>query len=177
MTTIFDSFLRLLTRDNITLLLALIGTAGTVYTFVTQRLNLKVTVLSLRDNPFLLELQFENLSSIPVSITHIKLKVGKEEFLLPRAASVAFPKQKMPAHCQGPAREAVLTLDFPVRLESFGALRGYIGFPPEVQTLCSESEQNASIPATLIVATTRGKKMQSLPNIRPDKRRDSKVSP
>ena len=175
MATIFDFFLRLLTRDNVTLLLALIGTAGTIYTFVTQRLNLKVTVLSSRADPFLLELQFENLSSIPISITLIKLKVGKEEFLLPRVASVAFPEQKMPTYYREPAREAVLTLDFPVRLESFGALRGYIGFPPEVQTLCSKSEQTDSIPATLIVATTRGKKMQSLPNIRPDKRQDSKA--
>ena len=129
MNTISNFFLNFFTRDNLTLLLALIGTAGTIYTFMTQRLNVKVTALNLRSNPFLLELQFENLSSIPVSITHIKLKIGKEEYTLPRASFIAVPDQKMPREYQAHQRNAIYTLDFPVRLESFGALRGYIGFP------------------------------------------------
>lgn len=153
-----------LTKDNITLAIAILGAFGTLSAYFRQRLKLKVTFLEIRRfGSFYLKIEIKNCSSIPVSITQIRLKLGKKEFSLSRDAYIVIPKNPNAIGSGNPHLEQdTLSFQFPIRLEAFEAQSGYIQFPNEVQILASSTEENPSSPVTLLIVTTRGLRSLSI---------------
>ena len=154
-----------LTRDNITLAIALLGAYGTVSVYIKQRLKLSVTFLG-RSNfsgQTSLELQIENKSSIPVSITQIRLRVGQDEVAVSRRPYLVIPGH--PNTRNPHLAEDTYSFQFPIRLESFEATSGYISLPPKVRILDEGTEKIPLTPVTLIIVTTRGVQEQSLPEL------------
>lgn len=77
----------LITRDNITLLLSVIGALGTCITlissFLHKRKNLKIHITDAEynknQNQMLLTLAFENRSQLPIAITSVRIFLNGHE--------------------------------------------------------------------------------------------------
>ena len=162
---LIEFFTNFLTKDNITLAIALLGAYGTVSSYLKQRLHLSVTFLGINNfsDRTSLELQIENESSIPVSITQIGLRIGRNGFQASRKPALVIPGHP---NTRNPyLAEDTYSFQFPVRLESFEATTGYISLPQKVRIFEKETEEIPLTPVTLIILTTRGVREQSLPEL------------
>lgn len=75
MQAIIDLTSQIFTRDNITLALAMLGSAGTAYTFFSQRRKLSVYIhhYSYENNGLIMYISFTNNSHLPISISNVSV--------------------------------------------------------------------------------------------------------
>lgn len=121
------------TKENITFLLALIGSIGSVtgwfYTYVVnkKKISIRIIAYTVKSNIILSYLSFENLSRSPISLTSISIKVN----------GVFYPcrhipqKVKSTEHMIGGkivSTHDVFNISLPIELGGLGATSGYILF-------------------------------------------------
>lgn len=148
----------LFTQENVTFVLSVFGSLGTLFTFVytywTKRKNLKVKIVSAtykKDRQqLILIVNFENRSQLPISVISANLSFSKETH-----KPLRYPKWVgHHKYSDGPEvvdRKFTYNLEFPINMNSLTAASGYILFDiPE------EKLQNLSTAAILRLRVTRG---------------------
>lgn len=121
------------TKENITSILALIGSIGTiagwVYAFITTRKNIGIRVVaySIKGSNILLYLSFENKSRLTISITDLAIKIG--EFYHP----CRHVPQRVVSTQRYTGSQLVSSVDYyniqmPIELGSLGSTSGYVLF-------------------------------------------------
>ena len=152
----------LITRDNITLLLSVIGALGTCITlissFLHKRKNLKIHITDAEynknQNQMLLTLAFENRSQLPIAITSVRIFLNGHE--LSAAKYPICVSQYTHRHgSEVVDRKFLYNLNFPITIQQLGAFAGkmLLEFSPK-------ELENPSTPLTLQVHSTRGKVQQ-----------------
>ena len=150
----FNSLVTLLTRQNITLILSIFGSIGTLITLISQRKNLKINIISSTYNQnihqLILVITFENRSQLPISVTSVSSTInGKKISPLPYPNCVGNYEYKKSDIIVD--RKFEYNLKLPVDIQQLCAVSGYILLdvsPKELQTL--------STPLILQVHSTRG---------------------
>lgn len=161
-----DVFLSLFTKANITLLLSIIGTIGTVSTFVISFLNKRKRLrISFSDIIYRNDLKtlivgttFENKSQLPIAITKIFLLYnGVQHSCIPYPRCVSTYAHKIGKDTVD--RINTYNMNLPIDINQLSAKSGYFLFDiPE------EDVQTLRTGAFLLVHSTRGKVMRiSLP--------------
>lgn len=145
-------------RENITLILSIFGSVGTLITFlvsyITKRKNLKINVNSVvykKTSKWLaIVISFENRSQLPIAITSITLFVDEFEYI-----AVKYPMQVGEyIHHKGKEiidRKFDYNLKIPADISQLSALSGCILF-----NISQEVIQTVSTPMTLVIHSTRG---------------------
>lgn len=152
----------LITRDNITLLLSIVGALGTCITlissFLHKRKNLKIHISDAEykesQNQMLLTLTFENRSQLPIAITSVHIFLNGHE--LSAAEYPICVGQYTHRHgSEVVDRKFLYNLNFPITVQQLGAFAGkmLLEFSPK-------ELENPSIPLTLQVYSTRGRVQQ-----------------
>lgn len=146
------------TKANITLLLSIIGSFGTLIALYTKRKNLKIQVSNVAykedQKQLLLDITFENRSQLPIAITDVRVFLNNHELTV----------EKYPlcveeySHFHGKEvvdRKFLYNLEFPVAIQQLGASAGkmLLEFSPE-------ELENPSTPLIFQVHSTRGKVQQ-----------------
>ena len=146
-----------LTRDNITFALALLGSLGALTSwslvFVSQRKKIRISPLGFRSNSkgcFFL-MMFENQSRLPISITRITLIDGENKFDCAPTPKVVIQKTRSHA-TEMVYRSSDYSLSMPISIPSLGATSGYILFECDQPLL-----EGSATSAVFEVYTTRGK--------------------
>lgn len=122
-----------LTKENITFILAVIGSFGTItgwiYAYITTRkkLNLRVFAYTFKEEKALFYLSFENKSRLPISITDLALKINETYY------SCKHIPQRVTSTQHTVGGKIVNSIDyyniqFPVELGSLGSTSGYVLF-------------------------------------------------
>lgn len=134
-----DNTLNYFTKDNITFLLALIGSVGTITTwllsYIKSRRNITIRLIAFdaKDNKILCYLFLENKSSLPISLTALSVIID----------GVSFPCRYLPQKVRSDMRtvgsnvvssQDYFNMTFPVQIGPLGATSGYVLFviPPSV---------------------------------------------
>ena len=146
------------TKANITLLLSIIGSFGTLIALYTKRKNLKIQVSNVAykkaQKQMLLDITFENRSQLPIAITDVHVFLNNHELTV----------EKYPlcveeySHLHGKEvvdRKFLYNLEFPIAIQQLGASAGkmLLEFSPE-------ELEHPSTPLPLQVHSTRGKVQQ-----------------
>lgn len=123
----------LFTRENITFILALVGSIGTVsgwvYSFATSRKNISINVIaySALQDKVLFYLSLANKSRLPISITALSVQID----------GVYYPCKHIPQKVASTQRTVngkivssydYFSLQIPIELGSLGSTSGYILF-------------------------------------------------
>lgn len=149
----------LITRDNITLLLSVIGALGTCITlissFLHKRKNLKIHISNAEykenQNQMLLTLTFENRSQLPIAVTSVNIFLNGHELSVAEYPICV----SQYTHRRGQEvidRKFLYNINFPVTIQQLGAFAG--------QMLLEFSPKELENPSTLLtlqVHSTRGK--------------------
>lgn len=150
----------LFSRDNITFLLAFIGSAGTIvgwgYAYITTKKKFCIRVIAYqsKQNLALFYLAFENKSRLPISITAISVHID----------GVYYPCKYIPQKVTSSqhtvngkvvSSQDYFSIHFPVELGSLGSTSGYVLFVlpkgirmPDAKTL------------TFLISSNRGKAIE-----------------
>ena len=149
--------MKYLTRDNITLALSIIGSAGTVITwivsYVKSRKNLSVKIVKLlrSKNIMILYIMINNKSRLPIAIESLSITYKDKIFpcaLIPKKTFERTTKTGSVIK----ENKSYYTLQLPIYLPSLGGTSGYFLFDiPE------EVSQNLSTPLTVLIHSNRGK--------------------
>ena len=143
-------------KDKITLVLAIIGAAGTIYTLVStvlfQRRNIRITIRSMsqKQNNCALFVTIENLSRLSISITAVSICL--DDRLYPcRIDSVKYSERTMSYKNQVVERIPYYSTALPITLSSLAATSANLRFEriPENQVASAKD-------LTLQVSTNRG---------------------
>lgn len=121
------------TKENITFMLALIGSLGTItgwiYTYISTRknINMRVVAYSAKDNKMLLYLSFENKSRLTISITDLALKVEDTYY------SCRHIPQRVTSTQHYLGNQILNSVDYyniqmPIELGGLGSTSGYVLF-------------------------------------------------
>lgn len=123
----------LFTRDNLTFVLACIGSIGTItgwlYTYITTRKNFSIRVIAYqsKQNMALFYMSFENKSRLPISLTALSACIN----------GIYYPCKYVPQRVtssQHSVNGKIVTtqdyysISFPIELGSLGATSGYVLF-------------------------------------------------
>lgn len=156
---IFSRLLSIVTKENITLVTAVIGAIGAVHTYFHQRKKLVIQLLEVRnfDNGYFINYLVTNKSNLPISITELYLIERSHKiksFITPETIStecVTYNFNTFEKHLR--------TDKFPISLSPLQARSCWVGFAiPEKNALISPTH------LTFQFETTRGKiKIKSLP--------------
>ncbi len=126
-------FSSLITQDNITFVLACIGSFGTIagwlYAYLTTRKNISVRVIAYRSklNTALFYMSFENKSHLPISLTALSICID----------NVYYPCKYIPQRVTSSQHyiggkiintQDYYNIQFPIQLGSLGATSGYVLF-------------------------------------------------
>lgn len=148
---------KLLTRENITLVLSILGSLGAVVTFITNflvyRKNLKIRITEtfyLTDSKRLyIKFLFENRSRLPISITSILLSFNTQ-MIKPTKGTHCIHDYKNLDGREIVDRMFTYNSQLPITLAALDATRGYILFD-----ISKEDLKNSPTPLTLLVLSTR----------------------
>lgn len=149
---------KLITRENITLLLSIFGSVGTIFSlvsaFMSKRKNLKINVAAAAYSQtfHLLKItfSFENRSQLPITIINLKFFSGEHELKIEE-----YPRcVKEYAHRHG--SEVVdwiflYNLNFPVDIHQLGAVSGDV-----LLDISPKDFESLSTQLTVEVHSTRG---------------------
>ncbi|KJJ77622.1 hypothetical protein [Clostridium sp. FS41] len=123
----------LFTRENITFILAFIGSIGTIsgwaYSFATSRKNIAVNVIAykVRQDKALFYLSFTNKSRLPISITALSVQIN----------GVYYPCRHIPQKVVSTQRAVngkivssydYFSIQIPIEIGSLGSTSGYVLF-------------------------------------------------
>lgn len=156
------------TRANITLVLSIFGSVGTLVTFIssylTKRKNLKISITTSvyrKDLYWLMcAITFENRSRLPIAITSISATANNKT-IEPKPYPCCINNY---AHRIGNDvidRKFEYNLNLPADIQQLSALSGYVLFE-----LSPKEIENLSTPLTLAIQSTRGRaqKIELSPN-------------
>lgn len=144
---------KIFTRNNITFALALLGSAGTAYTFISQRrkISLSIHYYSYKNRSLLMYVSFTNCSRLPISITNVS--IVQNDICYP---CVYIPAKVLDyAHRIGKGTvgyKEIMSIQFPVYLSALAGSSGYLYF----DTL-PDTYPDAPKEVTLEVSTSRGR--------------------
>lgn len=150
----------LITRENITLAIALFGAIGTAInatlSLIHNRANLNIRIVKIKDYlPFFLTyVIFENNSRLPISVTSISIQI--DGIFYPCSA---IPEKVITNEVKRNGEilsyKETYSMTMPIEIGSLGAAAGYIYFDnlPELEQLLSK-------PLIFRVSTNRGKVFQ-----------------
>lgn len=154
-----EFFHSLFSRENITLILSILGALGSVsawiYTFVKSRKRFDVKINGYNRDPHhvLLHIQFTNNSTLPLSITDISIYCNKEyhakripEKVLEKTLRVG---KEVRSHNE------FYSISFPINLPSLAGEAGYVLFSSLEETFPQLSND-----VTLIIRTNRGREVR-----------------
>lgn len=158
-----DRLLALLTRENITLALAILGSLGTLFTwaynFLQNRKNISVHIVGHRysdfdENSFLLYMSFVNNSRIPISITSISINVDGiyhscQEIPITTFEETTRCKDKILSHHE------YKSMPLPIALAGLSGTSGYVYFEFPEGKLQSDATH-----LIVQVSTNRGKAIE-----------------
>lgn len=123
------TFLNLLTRENITLALAILGSIGSlsswIYTFINNRKNLTFHIVGRRyfeNESLFLYMSFVNKSRLPISITSIGVKIDDELYSCQEVPIATFEETAPDKH-----RE-YKSMPMPISIPGLGGTSGYVYF-------------------------------------------------
>lgn len=155
-----NAFPAFFTRDNLTFILACIGSFGTItgwiYTYVTTKKNFQIRVIAYnsKQNVALFYLAFENRSRLPISITALSVHID----------GVYYPCKYIPQKVTSSQHtvngkvvnfQDYFSIQFPIELGSLGSTSGYVLFVlpkgvriPDAKTL------------TFLISSNRGKAIE-----------------
>ena len=153
-----------ITKENITFILAIIGSLGTIYTLISQRKKLSLSIQEYRyhDKTLLMFVSFANHSHLPISILNIAIVHDK----------VCYPCVYIPTvvcqHTHRIGKEVLnyredFSIQFPIVLSSLAGSSGYLYFDklPDIYP-------DNPTALTVQVSTNRGKAKKmilSVPNL------------
>ena len=143
-----------LSRENITLSIALFGAIGTLATWIyaafTKRRRIDVTLIHIfePDSNLVVFASFTNRSHLPISITAISLVLGDVSFPCPTDPHLVF---RYESSLHPHENSCSYTLNLPLNLGSLSGVSGFLSFdiPPEFL-------KRISSPLILKVSTSRG---------------------
>lgn len=154
------SLTTLLTKENITFLLATIGSVGTIltwiYSAIKNRKNIDITYADYHINKSgaMLYAMICNKSHLPILITDISFKMN----------DIYYPANKIPeivlttthkVNNEVTQQQEYYSMSFPIALTGMGATSGYLYFP-----FHEEIEVTSSNTLTLLVSTNRGRALK-----------------
>lgn len=153
-----------LTKDNITFILATIGSLGTIYSMITQRpkLSLSIHDFHYENKSLVTYIAFTNRSRLSISVLNISVVHDK----------ICYPCVYIPTTvveytcCSGKeliSHREELSIQFPISLSSLAGTSGYLYFDK-----LPDNFPDAPTTLTFEVSTNRGraKKMKlSVPNL------------
>ncbi len=145
-----------ITKENITFILATIGSLGTFYTLFAQRkkISLSIQSYSHKNGSLLMYVSFTNHSRLPISILNVSIIQDK----------VCFPCTYIPTkvceHTRRSGKEIIsyreeFSIRFPISLFSLAGSSGYLYFDK-----LPETYPDAPTVLTVQVSTNRGRAMK-----------------
>ncbi len=147
--------MKLFTRENITLAIAIFGALGTLLTwffnFIHSRKNIDLRIIKISkfENQLTMYLSIQNKSRIPISINSISLLSDGVYYPCDIISHPAFTVSYQ-NNCTD-----IFTIPFPVNLGSLTGTSGYIEFD-----ISSKVLKPLSTPLTVQVSTNRGKAIE-----------------
>lgn len=152
-------FLQIFSKENITLLLSILGTIGSasawIYTIAKSRKRFKIEINGYRPDPhgMLLHIQLINKSTLPLSINDIAIHSDKEY-------SAGHIPQKVLEITNRTGDEIkshkeYYSMPFPINLPSLCGTSGYLYFSSGEKTFPQLSND-----MTLIIRTNRGREVK-----------------
>lgn len=147
----------LLTQQNITFILSLIGSLGTAWTVIQSRVKMdfKLHFFGYSNNKqvVLAYMQFINKSRLPIAITDVNVIIN----------DVPYPCSKLPTIASSSKHEwsgqiaikDFYNIPFPLEIGSLGATSGFLVFeiPRDIYV-------PLSMPLTFLISTNRGKTLK-----------------
>lgn len=148
-----NDLFKLFTKDNITFVLAIIGSLGTIFSVIAQRKNISLSIesYSFKNRTLLMYVAFTNRSRLPISILNISIVQNK----------ICYPCVYMPTavveYTRRSGKELLgyreeLSIQFPISLSSLAGSSGYLYFDKLPQNY-----PDAPTAVTLEVSTNRGR--------------------
>lgn len=145
------------TKENITFILATIGSIGTIYTLISaaifQRVNfsMRLHMYHYKNNQLLIYASFENHSRLSLSITGISaIYDGVSYPCLYQSISVCEHERRIGGKIV--SRKEDFSISLPINLSSLAGTSGYLYFDMLPDTYPSDAKT-----LTLQVSTNRGK--------------------
>lgn len=157
MNQVIEFVTKYVTLDNITFVLALIGSLGTVWNIFQSRKHIDVTINSVlyskEQQKLAIHAQFLNKSHLPIAISNVCIVISENAFYCVKEPIVAFSN----AHRR--LGETLIkdfyTQPFPLQMIGLGGVAADLVFE-----LPQGTNIDFSIPQTLQVATNRGRSME-----------------
>lgn len=151
------------TKDNITLAIAILGAVGTVSGYFKQRCRFSVEILEhiTRDSGLFFQLLIQNHSSTPVSVNGVQIRIGSTRFEICKdSLEVTYSVVSY----SPVTLDHVYTTEFPVRLEVFESQSVWVCLP-ELFQAHQDKQLNLSIEPLFVLQTTRGVKEVNQPRL------------
>jgi len=152
--------LKYLTRDNIVLILSIIGSLGTIagwiYTYFNNRKKFSVKSNGYTANPngLIIHCQICNNSRLPIAINEVAVKIEGAEYVC-----TPIPKKVLEStHRIGKTitdHEAYYSVDFPINLAPLCGCSGYLYFSSDKAPFPPVSKT-----VNLVIRTNRGKELE-----------------
>ena len=147
--------MKYLTKENITLAIALFGAIGTIFTWILnaihnhKNLDLKIVQISRTEKQLTMYLSILNKSQLPISISGIAILLNNVYYPCDVISHSAYT-----IHYSNKDTD-ICTLPFPITLGSLSGTSGYIEFD-----ISSNASKFFSNPLTVQVSTNRGKAIE-----------------
>lgn len=157
-----EKIVSFISRDNITLVLSIFGSLGTIFTllhsFVSNRKNIDVRIIGHRytdSHSLLIYVAFENKSRLPIAITGISVFVEDVPYSCAEPPVVALKTTSRTGKTITSHHE-YRTLTLPVNLPSLGGTSGYVFFETPEATF-----QTDATPLKFLINSNRGRVMKN----------------
>lgn len=152
--SILNSVKEIVTFENITFLLGLIGSVGTAWQVIQSRRKIRLSLpyfgYSAEKQLALAYIQFDNLSNSAVSITDVSIVIN----------GITYPCNKLPTIVASSGRkiggktvssDSLYNMSLPVCLSGYGGSSGYFVFQIPLESVPPDSTHR-----TFLISTSRG---------------------
>lgn len=152
--SILNSVKEIVTFENITFLLGLIGSVGTAWQVIQSRRKIRLSLpyfgYSAEKQLALAYIQFDNLSNSAVSITDVSIVIN----------GITYPCNKLPTIVASSDRkiggktvssDSLYNMSLPVCLSGYGGSSGYFVFQIPLESVPPDSTHR-----TFLISTSRG---------------------
>lgn len=152
--SILNSVEEIVTFENITFLLGLIGSVGTAWQVIQSRRKIRLSLpyfgYSAEKQLALAYIQFDNLSNSAVSITDVSIVIN----------GITYPCNKLPTIVASSDRkiggktvssDSLYNMSLPVCLSGYGGSSGYFVFQIPLESVPPDSTRR-----TFLISTSRG---------------------
>lgn len=157
--SILNSVKEIVTFENITFLLGLIGSVGTAWQVIQSRRKIRLSLpyfgYSAEKQLALAYIQFDNLSNSAVSITDVSIVIN----------GITYPCNKLPTIVASSDRkiggktvssDSLYNMSLPVCLSGYGGSSGYFVFQIPLESVPPDSTH-----LTFLISTSRGSSFQA----------------